>query len=76
MRRRTLPYMSKLARRSSTVDVIDTAIGVAAVVIVAVVALSIVGWVFSLVWFIAKIAVFALIVAVAIRFLSGRRSNY
>ncbi len=69
--------MSKLVRRSSsTADVVDTAIGVAAVVIVAVVALSLIGWVFSLVWFIAKIAVFALIVAVAIRFLSGRRDKY
>jgi hypothetical protein len=65
--------MSKLTRRSSAVDVVDTAIGVAAVVIVAVIALSVIGWAIGLVVFLAKVAVFALIVAVAIRFLAGRR---
>jgi hypothetical protein len=69
--------MSKLVRRSSsTVDVIDTAIGVAAVVVVAVIALHIIGWIAGLVFFVVKLAVFALIVAVAIRFLSSRRSRY
>jgi hypothetical protein len=69
--------MSKLVRRSSsTVDIVDTAIGVAAVVIVAVIALHIIGWIAGLVFFVLKLAVFALIVAVAIRFLSSRKSNY
>jgi hypothetical protein len=68
--------MSKLARRSSTVDVVDTAIGVAAVVVVAVIALNIIGWVAGIVFTLVKIAIFALIVAVAIRFLSGRRERY
>lgn len=68
--------MSKLVRRSSTVDVIDTAIGVAAVVVVAVIVLNVIGWVAGLVFTLVKIAVFALIVAVAIRFLSGRKDRY
>ncbi len=68
--------MSKLARRSSTVDVVDTAIGVAAVIVVAVIALNVIGWVAGIVFTLVKIAVFALIVAVAIRFLSGRRDRY
>ena len=69
--------MSKLVRRSSsTLDVVDTAIGVAAVVIVAVIALHVIGWIAGLVFFVLKVAVFALIVAVAIRFLSHRRSSY
>jgi hypothetical protein len=68
--------MSKLVRRSGTSDLVDTAIGVAAVVVVAIVALSIIGWVAGLVWTVFKIGVFALIVAVAIRFLSGRRDRY
>ena len=68
--------MSKLVRRSSTVDVVDTAIGVAAVVVVAVIALNVIGWVAGIVFTLVKIAVFALIVAVAIRFLSGRRDRY
>lgn len=69
--------MSKLVRRSSsTLDVIDTAIGVAAVVIVAVIALHIIGWIAGVVFFLVKLSVFALIVAVAIRFLSARRSRY
>ena len=68
--------MSKLVRRSSTVDVVDTAIGVAAVIVVAVIALNVIGWVAGIVFTLVKIAVFALIVAVAIRFLSGRRDRY
>ena len=68
--------MSKLVRRSSTVDVVDTAIGVAAVVVVAVIALNVIGWVAGIVFTLVKIAIFALIVAVAIRFLSGRRDRY
>ena len=69
--------MSKLVRRSSsTVDIIDTAIGVAAVVVVAVIVLNVIGWVAGLVFTLVKIAVFALIVAVAIRFLSGRKDRY
>jgi hypothetical protein len=68
--------MSKLVRRSSTVDVIDTAIGVAAVVVVAVIALNVIGWVAGIVFTLVKIAVFALIVAVAIRFLSSRKDRY
>jgi hypothetical protein len=68
--------MSKLARRSSgSLDVIDTAIGVAAVVVVAVIALNVIGWVAGIVFFAVKLAIFALIVAVAIRFLSGRRNR-
>ena len=68
--------MSKLVRRSSTVDIVDTAIGVAAVVVVAVIALNVIGWVAGIVFTLVKIAIFALIVAVAIRFLSGRRDRY
>ena len=68
--------MSKLVRRSSAVDVIDTAIGVAAVVIVAVIALHVIGWVAGLVFTLFKIAVFALIIAVAIRFLSSRKDRF
>ena len=69
--------MSKLARRSSSsLDVIDTAVGVAAVILVAFFALHLIGWVAGLVFFVFKVAVFALIVAVAIRFLSNRRDRY
>ncbi|HZN13494.1 MAG TPA: hypothetical protein VFB78_04445 [Acidimicrobiales bacterium] len=69
--------MSKLMRRSNgTMDVIDTAIGVAAVIVVAVIALNVLGWVAGLVFTLVKIAVFALIIAVAIRFLSGRKERY
>ncbi len=57
-------------------DVVDTAVGVVAVVLVAFFALHLIGWVAGLVFFVVKVAVFALIVAVAIRFLSGRRDRY
>jgi hypothetical protein len=68
--------MSKLVRRGGTADLVDTAIGVAAVIVVAVIALSVIGWVAGLVFTLFKIAVFALIIAVAIRFLSNRRERY
>ncbi|MBA3653823.1 MAG: hypothetical protein H0W70_06470 [Actinobacteria bacterium] len=68
--------MNKLVRRSGAMDVVDTAVGVVAVVLVAFFALHLIGWVAGLVFFVVKVAVFALIVAVAIRFLSGRRDRY
>jgi hypothetical protein len=67
---------NNIVRRSGSLDVIDTAVGVAAVVLVAIIALHIIGWIAGIVFFFAKLAVFALIVGVAIRFLSNRRSRY
>ena len=72
---RTVGVMSKLVRRSGSLDVIDTAVGVAAVVLVAIIALHVIGWIAGTILFFVKLAVFALIVAVAVRFLSGRRHS-
>jgi hypothetical protein len=46
------------------------------VIVVAVIALNVIGWVAGIVFTLVKIAIFALIVAVAIRFLSGRKDRY
>ena len=66
--------MSKLARRNSgSLDLVDTAVGIAAVVIVGIIAISVLGAVFSALAMLFKIAIFALIAAVAWRFLTARR---
>ena len=62
-----------MALRRSTFDVLDTWLLVVVGIIAAVFVWNILGWVFGIVAFLVKVAVVALVVAVAVRIASGRR---
>jgi len=64
-----------VASRRSTLDILDTWLLVAVAIVVAVFALQILSWIVGTVLFLVKVAVAALVVAVAVRVASGRRER-
>ena len=64
-----------MASRRSTLDILDTWLLVAVAIVVAVFALQILSWIVGTVLFLVKVAVAALVVAVAVRVASGRRER-
>ena len=62
-----------MASRRSTLDVLDTWLLVVVGIIAAVFVWNLLGWVFGVVAFLVKVAIAALVIAVAVRIASGRR---
>jgi hypothetical protein len=62
-----------VASRRSTLDVLDTWLLVVVGIIAAVFVWNVITWVFGAVLFLVKVAVAALVIAVAVRIASGRR---
>ena len=68
--------MSNLVRRrGGTLDIVDTAVGVGVVIIAAFIVWNIIGWVLGTVFFLAKVAIVALLIAVVVRLWSGLRRD-
>ena len=65
--------LSVMASRRSVFDVLDTWLLIVVGILAAVVVWNVLGWVFGVVAFLIKVAVVALVVAVAVRIASGRR---
>jgi hypothetical protein len=62
-----------MASRRSVFDVLDTWLLIVVGILAAVFVWNVLGWVFGVVAFLVKVAVVALVVAVAVRIASGRR---
>jgi hypothetical protein len=63
-----------MASRRSTLDILDNWLLIVVGIIAAVVVWNILGWVFGAILFLVKVAVAALVIAVAVRIASGRRA--
>ena len=62
-----------MASRRSTLDVLDSWLLIVVGILAAVFVWNILGWVFGAIFFLVKVAVAALVIAVAVRLASGRR---
>ncbi|MEY2475476.1 MAG: hypothetical protein QOG87_791 [Actinomycetota bacterium] len=62
-----------MASRRSTFDVLDSWLLIVVGILAAVFVWNVIGWVFGVVFFLVKVAVAALVIAVAVRIASGRR---
>lgn len=65
--------MSSLEPRRSTLARVDDALGVAVVVLAALAVLSVIGWLVHTLFFFVKLAVLAVMVALAVRIFARRR---
>lgn len=63
-----------MASRRSTLDVLDNWLLIVGGIIAAVIVWNILGWVFGAIFFLAKVAIAAFVIAVAVRIASGRRA--
>jgi hypothetical protein len=62
-----------MASRRSTFDVLDSWLLIVVGILAAVFVWNLLGWVFGVVFFLVKVAVAALVIAVAVRIASSRR---
>ena len=62
-----------MASRRSTFDVLDSWLLIVVGILAAVFVWNVLGWVFGAIFFLVKVAVAALVIAVAVRIASGRR---
>jgi hypothetical protein len=62
-----------MASRRSTLDVLDSWLLIVVGILAAVFVWNVLGWVFGAIFFLVKVAVAALVIAVAVRIASGRR---
>ena len=67
--------MSNLVRRRGTMDVVDTAVGVGVGIIAAFFVLKLIGWVLGTVFFLFKVAIVAILIAVVVKAWSSFRGH-